>query len=161
MLEGRTRSPSWHTLYRTKRGPSQSYCQSWEASGLRFYPSRGALEKRTPSCSHPFGELSRPPLFPGPYGHWLVDSREYNDGNDGDSHITVLEYVCFFLLLFFFFVLTGHLPHLSSPARDGTPTSCNEGKSPQLFFLHFNYVHTQNMLFVTSEIKNTKLTICS
>ena len=95
MLEGRTRSPSWHTLYRTKRGPSHSYCQSWEASGLRFYPSRGALGKRTPSCSHPFGELSRPPLFPGPYGHWLVDSREYNDGNDGDSHITVLEYVCF------------------------------------------------------------------
>ena len=135
MLEGRTRSPSWHTLYRTKRGPSQSYCQSWEASGLRFYPSRGALEKRTPSCSHPFGELSRPPLFPGPYGHWLVDSREYNDGNDGDSHITVLEYVCFFLLLFFFFLSSRGTSHILVPRLEMEPQPpVMKGSPPNFFF---------------------------
>ena len=94
----------------------------------------GVPWERGPRLAHtPLGELSRAPLFPGPYGHWLEDSREYNDSNDGDNHITVLEYVSNFFF-FLFFGLTGHLPDLSSPARDGTPTACSEGTSPQRFF---------------------------
>lgn len=73
---------------------------------------------------------------------------------------SLLEYVSNFFFFPLFFGLTGHLPDLSSRARDGAPTACSEGASPPtFFFLDFNYVHSQNMLFVTSEIKSTKLTL--
>lgn len=84
-----------------------------------------------------------------------MDSREYNDGNDGDSHITVLEYVSFFLS-------SRGTSHILVPRLEmEPPPPAMKGSPPNFFFLHFNYVHTQNMLFATSEIKNTKLTICS
>ena len=63
---GGTRSASWHALHGTRRGPSRSYCQSWEASGPRVHPSRGALGKGTPSCSHPFGGTEPSTPLPWP-----------------------------------------------------------------------------------------------
>lgn len=95
----------------------------------------GVPWERGPRLAHtPLGELSRPPLFPGPYGHWLVDSREYNDSNDGDNHITVLEYVSNFFFSFYFLASRGTSQILVPRLEMEPPPRAVKGRPPNFFF---------------------------